>query len=149
MNNNSPIFLQKTLSHPNGTTFQLLTISKGNDTFYIEYPSNLKGKIKESRLLLNKIISGLTPSFTYKLELSGIGYKAQTDNNLLVLNLGKAEPIIKEIPNGIKVDVKKSGVEIDITGRWKDEVSLFAHSVLLLKPAYKDKYKHKGIKLIL
>ena len=146
MNNKVPTYIEKIFTHPNGSSFKLLSISTSyQDSFFIEYPHTLE--LKDSRLILNKIKSGLITLFVFKLEISGVGYKAHKDGNKLYLYLGKSVPIEMNIPKGINVDIKKSGVELEISGKWKDDVSLFASTILLLKPAHKDKYKHKGITL--
>ncbi len=144
--NSVPTYIEKTYIHPNGSTFKVLETTSSNKKFYIEYPSNVE--ISSNRLILSQIKSGLTPSYTYKLEITGVGFRAWIEGKNLLLNVGKAVPQIIEIPKDIKVEIKKNGVEIEVTGLWKNEVSLFASQIRAFKPSHKDRYKQKGIKFI-
>lgn len=141
--NSVPIYTEKLLKHSNGSTFKVLSVKTSSDSFFLEYPSHLDPS--SNRLLQSQIKSGITPSFSYKLEIKGVGYRAWKEGNTLFLNLGKAVPFSIEIPASLKVEIKKNGVEIDITGRWKSEVSLLASQIRDKKPSHKDRYKQKGI----
>lgn len=146
MNNKVPNYIEKVFTHSNGQSFKVLTINQPNkDSFYIEYPSNTD--LISSRLIKNKIKTGLIQNFIYRLEISGVGYKAQKDGQKLLLYLGKSVPLEINIPQGIDVDIKKNGVELVLSGKWIDDVSLLASKIRELKPAHKDKYKQKGILL--
>lgn len=148
MNPNVPIFKEKVFKHPNGSSFKVLEIrsSPSSSPFYIEIPFN--DSLEGNRLVLNKIENGLgTNKFSFKLDIFGVGYKASKESSNLLLNLGKSEPIRVQIPEGIEVDIKKNGIEVEIKGKWLEDVSLFASQIRNLKPAHKDKYKHKGITL--
>lgn len=143
----STSFIEKIYSHPNGSLFKLIEIctKSPSKAFYIELP--IKSSIDGNRLVLNKIKNGLqVPLFKFKLDIFGVGFKAILENSILSLYLGR-KPIEIPIPQGIKVEVKKNGVEIEISGEWLEDVSLFASRILNQKPAHKDKYKHKGISL--
>jgi hypothetical protein len=72
--NTVPTYIEKTYLHPNGSTFKVLLISNSNKKFYIEYPANID--LSSNRLILSQIKTGLTPSYTYKLEISGVGFRA-------------------------------------------------------------------------
>jgi ribosomal protein L6P/L9E len=144
---NSPTFLEHVFSHPNGSSFKLLRISfPGLKDFYIEYPTNFD--ITNSRLVQNKIKTGLTSTNSYKIDISGVGFKAIKEGSKIHMYLGKAVPTIIETPIDINVEVKKSGVELEISGPWLEKVAQFASKIYQLKPAFKDKYKHKGLKLL-
>lgn len=147
--NSVPIYIEKTYQHPNGSTFKVLQATSNSQKFYIEYPSDIE-TISSNRLLLSQIKSGLTPSYLYKLEISGVGYRAWKEGTKLLLNIGKAVPQEIEIPGDIKVEIKKNGsaTELEISGLWKNDVSLFACKIRDFKPSHKDRYKQKGIKLI-
>jgi len=147
MNKVVPTYIEKIFSHPNGDSFKVLLVSApGKDSFFLEVP--LHFDLTASRLLQNKIKNGLVPNFTYRLEIFGVGYKALKEGNLLHLFLGKSVPTTFIIPKGISVEVKKSGIELDISGPWIEEVSQFSSKIYLLKPSSKDKYKQKGLKLL-
>lgn len=76
--NSVPTFIEKTYQHPNGTTFKVLhcQASPASKKFIIEYPSDID--ISANRLILSQIKAGLTPSYTYRLEITGgaAGYRA-------------------------------------------------------------------------
>lgn len=144
--NSVPTYIEKTYQHPNGSTFKVLSASTSAKQFIIEYPANTD--ISSNRLILSQIKAGITSSFTYKLEISGVGYRAWKEGDLLYLNIGKAVPQVLEIPKDINVEIKKNGLEIEITGAWKNDVSLFAGEIRSKKPSHKDRYKQKGIKYI-
>lgn len=146
MNAVAPIYIEKLFIHPNGTTFKVLTAStpQSGEIFALEYPNKEGGE--HSRLIKNKIKAGITPNFLYKLEINGVGYRAWIEGAYLLLNLGNgAVPYKISIPSGIKVEIKKNGVEIEISGKWLADVSNFACTIRNFRPAHKDKYKHKGI----
>ena len=157
MSDSYTTFKLSTLKHSNGSTFYLLHVMPKNlPSFYIELPKNAIDSgadldLSTNRLLLSQIQSGLTPFFQYTLEISGVGFRIWKDpsfNRKLFLNIGQSTPAEFTIPLGIEVDIKKNGVEFEIKGSYKDEVSLFASKIRDLKPAKKDKYKHKGISII-
>ncbi len=112
----STSYIEKIYSHPNGSLFKLLQINSQSPSksFYIELPIN--STLEGNRLVLNKIKNGLqAPLFKFKLDIFGVGFKALLDNSILSLYLGR-KPIEIKIPAGIIVEVKKNGVEIEISG---------------------------------
>lgn len=145
--NSVPTYIEKTYKHTNGNTFKVLHTLSNSKEFFIEYPKEIE-TISSNRLLLSQIKSGLCTSYIYKLEISGVGFKAWKDGDKLLLNIGKAGEQGIKIPKDIKVEIKKNGIEIEISGSYKNEVSLFACQIFQLKPAHKDRYKQKGIRRI-
>src|SRR3990167_8507179 len=74
------------------------------------------------RAVIANMISGVTNGFEKKLEIEGIGYKAQAQGDDLVLYLGFSHQIFFKIPDGIKVDVSKntiavSGISKELVGQ--------------------------------
>ena len=88
------------------------------------------------------MINGVTNGFEKKLEIEGIGFKAQTQGNDLVFNLGFSHQIIFKVPDGIKVDVSKN--TITISGISKELVGQTAADIRALKKP--EPYKGKGIR---
>ena len=88
------------------------------------------------------MISGVTNGFEKKLEIEGIGYKAQAQGDDLVLNLGFSHQIFFKIPDGIKVDVSKN--TIAVSGISKELVGQTAANIRALKKP--EPYKGKGIR---
>ena len=95
-----------------------------------------------TRTLINNMVIGVSQKFERRLELQGVGYRAQLDNNDLVLNLGYSHPIIISIPLGIEIKVEKN-VGIIITGFDKELVGQLAATIREKRPP--EPYKGKGI----
>jgi len=94
-------------------------------------------------ILVKNMISGVTDGFSRKLELVGIGYRAEIKQGFLYLSLGFSHPVIFTAPEGIKIDVL-SDTSIQISGIDKQLVGLVAAKIRSLKKP--EPYKGKGIK---
>jgi large subunit ribosomal protein L6 len=67
------------------------------------------------RSLLNNMVIGVSAGFEKRLEILGVGYKAQSKGSEVVFNLGYSHPINYKVPDGITVDVDKQG-KISVKG---------------------------------
>lgn len=94
-------------------------------------------------ILVKNMIHGVTEGFSKKLELVGIGYRAEIKQNMLYLNLGFSHPIIFNAPEGVKVEVP-TDTSILISGIDKQLVGLVAAKIRSFKQP--EPYKGKGIK---
>ncbi len=94
-------------------------------------------------ILVKNMINGVTEGFSKKLELVGIGYRAEIKQNKLFLSLGFSHPIIFNAPEGIKVDVL-TDTSIQISGIDKQLVGQVAAKIRSFK--LPEPYKGKGIK---
>ncbi len=94
------------------------------------------------RSLINNMVIGVSQGFEKKLEISGIGYRAEVKGNTIVLNLGYSHPINYVLPDGIKALVEK-GTIITIQGIDKELVGLTAAKIRSFRKP--DPYKAKGI----
>lgn len=94
-------------------------------------------------ILVKNMINGVTEGFSRKLELVGIGYRAEMKQGMLFLNLGFSHPIIFLPPEGIKVDVL-TDTSIQISGIDKQLVGQVAAKIRSFKVP--EPYKGKGIK---
>lgn len=90
---------------------------------------------------VSNMIHGVTEGFEKKLEIEGVGYRAEAQGNKLVLNVGFSHPVEFEVPEGLEVSVEK-GV-ITITGADKEALGQFAANVRKVRPP--EPYKGKGI----
>lgn len=94
-------------------------------------------------VLLKNMISGVSTGFSKKLELTGIGYRAELRKDKLVVTVGYSHPIVFTPPDNIKIDVPKddtivvSGIDKQLVG----QVAAKIHSFRKPEP-----YKGKGIK---
>lgn len=95
-----------------------------------------------ARAVIANMVKGVEKEFEKKLELTGVGFKAQMQGADLVLSLGFAHPVkIKPLP-GIKISVVDNAVII--TGADKVLVGESAAKIRAIKPP--EPYKGKGIK---
>lgn len=88
------------------------------------------------------MITGVTEGFTKKLEIEGVGYRAEVKNGMLALAVGFSHPVVVPIPVGLTVSVEKNAVTV--FGIDKEVVGQFAAVVRLSKPP--EPYKGKGIR---
>ena len=96
-----------------------------------------------SRTLINNMVTGVTTGFEKKLQMVGVGYKAEKKGNVLVMNLGYSHPIEMVDPEGIQTEVT-TPTEIIIRGISKAVVGNYAANVR--KWRQPEPYKGKGIR---
>ena len=96
-----------------------------------------------TRSLVFNMVEGVANGFSKKLELNGVGYRAQKQGNKLVLNVGLSHPVEFEQPDGIEIEVP-SNTEIVIKGASKEAVGQLAAKVRGVRPP--EPYQGKGIK---
>ena len=94
------------------------------------------------RQLVSNILTGVTEGFEKKLEVVGVGYKAQAQGKKLVLNVGYSDPKEVQAPEGIEFKVEKEF--IIISGADKQVVGQVAAEIRAIRPP--EPYKGKGIK---
>ena len=96
-----------------------------------------------TRTLINNMIQGTVKEFERKLEINGIGYRAQKQGNKLVLTLGYSHPVEMEAPEGITFEVPSQN-EIIVKGIDKELVGQTVAVIRTKRPP--EVYKGKGIK---
>lgn len=94
------------------------------------------------RVLIANMVKGVTEGFVKKLEINGVGFKAQAAGQKLTLNLGFSHPVEFEVPAGVTATVEKN--VITISGIDKQAVGETAAKIRALKKP--EPYKGKGIK---
>lgn len=90
------------------------------------------------------MIEGVSKGFVKKLEIQGIGFKAEVKGDSIVFNLGFSHQITMKIPKGLTAVVDKSIITIE--GIDKESVGAFAANVRDLKKP--EPYKGKGIRYV-
>lgn len=128
-----------------------MTLSEGVDFEQSEKTINVKAtpKLKNypnlglDRSRLANALKGVTEGFEKKLELIGVGFKANLKGKLIDFSLGFSHPQALEIPQGLEVKIEKN-VLIVISGVDKQLVGQFAATIRSLKPP--EPYKGKGIR---
>lgn len=96
------------------------------------------------RSLLNNMVTGVSQGFKRVLVVSGVGYRAEVQGNLLVLNIGYSTDVVAVIPEGLKASVEQNGQRIVIEGIDYAKVGKFASEVRSLRVP--EPYKGKGIR---
>ncbi|MDX1918050.1 MAG: 50S ribosomal protein L6 [Candidatus Caenarcaniphilales bacterium] len=92
--------------------------------------------------LLNNAVKGVSVGFTQKLNLVGVGYKAQAQGKKLVMSLGYSHPVEFEVPADLSVACPDQNT-IEISGIAKQRVGQFASEVRFARPP--EPYKGKGV----
>ena len=98
-----------------------------------------------TRSLIANMVNGVTQGFEKRLEIVGIGFRADLQNKALKLSLGFSHPILYPIPEGIRVEIEKQ-TQITVKGTDKQQVGIVAAKLRSIKPP--EPYKGKGIRYI-
>lgn len=98
-----------------------------------------------TRANLANMIEGVTTGFVKKLQLVGVGYRAQLQGKKLILNVGYSNPVELETPEGLALEVP-SNTEINVSGISKQEVGQFAAEIRSIRSP--EPYKGKGIRYV-
>ena len=96
-----------------------------------------------TRALLANMVQGVTEGFERKLELVGVGYRAQAQGSKLSMTLGFSHPVVHEVPEGITVETP-SQTEIVVRGVDKQQVGQVAAEIRGHRPP--EPYKGKGVR---
>lgn len=96
-----------------------------------------------TRSLIANMISGVTAGWSKSLQLVGVGFRAQTMDNKIILNVGFSHPVEVEAPSGISFEVIEN-TKIVVSGIDKQLVGQVAAN--LKKVRVPDVYKGKGIR---
>jgi len=96
-----------------------------------------------TRALVGNMVTGVSAGFEKKLELVGVGYRAQAKGSVLNLTLGFSHPVDYAVPEGITVETP-SQTEIVVKGVDKQKVGQVAAEIRAYRPP--EPYKGKGVK---
>ncbi|MCX7113242.1 MAG: 50S ribosomal protein L6 [Proteobacteria bacterium] len=96
-----------------------------------------------SRAIINNMVVGVSIGYEKKLNLVGVGYRAQGKEDILALSLGFSHPIEYRIPIGIVIETP-SQTEILVKGCDKQIVGQVAANIRAFRPP--EPYKGKGIR---
>ncbi|MCR8745969.1 50S ribosomal protein L6 [Romboutsia lituseburensis] len=139
-----------TVKGPKGTLTKqfdgAMKINQEENTITVERPTNNKQHRALhglTRTLIDNMVVGVTNGFEKKLELVGVGYRAQKQGKKLVMNLGYSHPVEMEDPEGITVE-SPNQTELVVKGIDKQLVGNYAAKIRdWRKP---EPYKGKGIR---
>jgi len=143
---------QITVKGPLGTLSQILNglVKIENDDGALKFsPANdsreanaMSGTL---RALVNNMVNGVTKGFERKLNLVGVGYRAQAQGDKLNLSLGFSHPVVHQMPAGVKCETP-SQTEIVIKGIDKQKVGQTAAEVRAYRSP--EPYKGKGVRYV-
>ena len=139
-----------TVKGPKGTLARALApemeIKIEDGHVVVTRPNDLK-KMKSlhglTRTLIHNMVVGVTEGYTKKLEVNGVGYRAQKQGKKLVLSLGYSHPVEMEDPEGIET-VLDGQNKIIVKGIDKEKVGQYAAEIRSKRAP--EPYKGKGIK---
>ena len=116
-----------------------------NDGQYMVNPDKEKNVAMAGtfRALVNNMVTGVSEGFQKKLQLVGVGYRAQLQGNNLNLALGFSHPVVYSAPEGIKIETP-SQTEIIVSGCDKQKVGQVAAEIRSYRPP--EPYKGKGVR---
>ncbi len=98
-----------------------------------------------TRSLITNMVTGVTKGFEKKLEIVGVGFRADLQGDTLKLTLGYSHPILYPVPKEIKVEIEKQTL-LTVKGINKQQVGIVAAQLRSIKPP--EPYKGKGIRYL-
>lgn len=139
-----------TVKGPKGALSAVLsdqvTIAQGDDGILVQ-PINKRQTARSfwglSRTMVSNLVTGVSDGFSKKLELQGVGYRAQMQGNALKLSLGFSHDVTYDVPEGIKIETP-SQTEIIVTGSDKQTVGQVAAEIRSYRKP--EPYKGKGVR---
>jgi large subunit ribosomal protein L6 len=115
-----------------------LTVARADDS------NENRAKHGMVRALLANMVKGVTDGFERKLEINGVGYRADVSGQKLNMALGFSHPVVFELPKGIGAKVDKNVVIL--SGIDKEMLGETASKIRAIRPP--EPYKGKGIKYV-
>jgi large subunit ribosomal protein L6 len=160
---------KKPIELKTGVTFsqqgQRATVTGPKGSLFFNIPADIKAEVKENQIIVSQLkendkltnalfgltraslanlVNGVSEGFEKKLELTGVGYRAQGSGNSLTLNLGFSHPVIIKADQSIQFKVEEN--VITISGYDKTIVGDTAAKIRAIRPP--EPYKGKGIKYV-
>ena len=96
-----------------------------------------------ARALMANMVTGVKDGFERKLEIVGIGYRAQLQGRVITLALGYSHPVLFPLPEGVTAEIDR---QVSITLRGADKAVLGQTAAKLRALREPDPYKGKGIR---
>ena len=139
-----------TVKGPLGTLTQAASprvavkVADGQVTFAaVDESREAKAMSGTMRALVAAMVTGVSKGFERRLQLVGVGYRAQAQGDKLNLSLGFSHPVVHQMPAGVKCETPTQ-TEIVIKGADKQKVGQVAAEVRGYKPP--EPYKGKGVR---
>ncbi len=96
-----------------------------------------------TRAVVQNMVTGVSEGFTRRLEITGVGYRAQVQGKTLNLQLGYSHDVTYDIPEGVSVRCERP-TSISVSGADKQQVGQVAAKIRGFRPP--EPYKGKGIR---
>ncbi len=96
-----------------------------------------------ARAVVDNLVTGVSVGFERKLQLIGVGYRAQVQGKVLNLSLGFSHPVEYAVPEGIVIEAP-SQTEVVVKGMDKQKVGQVAAEIRAYRPP--EPYKGKGVR---
>jgi len=96
-----------------------------------------------TRALVSNMVTGVSQGFERRLQLQGVGYRAQAEGRTLNLQLGFSHPVRYQLPDGVEV-ATPSQTEIVVSGVDKQQVGQVSAEIRAFRPP--EPYKGKGVR---
>ncbi len=125
-----------------------MKIQLDGDTLTVTRPSDAKVHRELhglTRTLINNMVEGVTTGFTKRLELQGVGYKAEEIPSGVRLVVGLSHPVEYQAPKGVKISVDGNTI-VQVEGADKERVGQVAAELRGVRPP--EPYKGKGIRYV-
>ena len=125
-----------------------MTVEINDGTLTVSRPDDdrhNRGQHGLARTLINNMIIGVTQGFEKKLQLVGVGYKAEKKGDTLVMSLGYSHPVEMKDPEGITTECP-SQTEVTVKGIDEALVGNYAANIRAWRKP--EPYKGKGIKYV-
>jgi large subunit ribosomal protein L6 len=123
-----------------------MKVELANSTVTVERPTD-RGEHRAlhglTRSLIANMVQGVTEGYEKRLEIQGVGYRAQLRGKALELSLGFSHPISVEAPEGVEFEVPQP-TEIVVRGIDKQQVGQIAADIRKRRPP--EPYKGKGVR---
>lgn len=123
-----------------------VTLSRGEEGIVVRpRDDTLRARMMwgTARTVVANLITGVATGFTRKLDITGVGYRAQVQGKQLVLQLGYSHEVRYDIPDGVKIECPDA-THIVVSGVDKQLVGQIAAEIRGFRPV--EPYKGKGIK---
>jgi large subunit ribosomal protein L6 len=124
-----------------------ITIHQDGAQLIVERPSDapsVRALHGLTRALLNNMVLGVTTGFSKRLQVEGVGYRAEKSGKDLVLNVGYSHPVRIPPPDSISFEIDEKSRLITILGPDKELVGQMAADIRKVRPP--EPYKGKGIR---
>ena len=122
-----------------------LSIERSGDTLVCKTANETARAMHGTlRALVANMVKGVTDGFERKLEINGVGYRAEVAGQKLNMALGFSHPVVFELPKGIAAKVDKNVVIL--TGIDREVLGETASKIRAIRPP--EPYKGKGIKYV-